>query len=362
VEDRHSCLSGQAGVPVLHSIELYYHPAHKANVPRILTAATDAMRTFEQTFGPYPHRVLRIAEIPAYLEAGGFATHGLIVLPEHRSFLIDARDPRRLDLVTRRVAHEVAHQWWGHRVGPPQAPGASAIVESLAKYSELLVLEKKYGRAVVRQSLAGELDLYLTGRTSDPSAEVSLARSINQPYIYYRKGAIVMYALRDLLGEANFHRALRNFADEQGGPGRQPRFADLARHIHAVASPTQRAILGPWLDGIVVYDLRLTSATISECGGSAAALRAVATPPHSYTCVTMQVEAGPLRQEEPVEIGLFTLDETPIAVAHHTLRAGRNTIVMMADKEPKLAIVDPYITRIDGNRFDNEKRVTRAQP
>jgi ABC-type transport system involved in multi-copper enzyme maturation permease subunit len=333
--------SARYKVAQANGIELYY--THPQNIARMLGAAIESKRLFEQTFGPYPLPVLRLAEVPAYLNAGGFATHGLIVLPENRTFLIDARDPRRIDLVTRRVAHEVAHQWWGHRVAPPDAPGATAIVESLAKYSELLVLEKKYGRDVVRQSLAHELDLYLAGRTTDSQREVPLSRSGDQSYLYYRKGSIVMYALRDLLGEPTFHRALRNFVDEQGGAGHQPRFADLARHIKAVAPPQHHQLIDQWLNDIVLYDIRLASTNVKPTG-------------NRYE-VTMTIDTN-LRFDESIEVGLFARDESPIAVAHQPLHRGRNTIVMIADKKPDLAIADPYVTRVDVNRFDNVRPLT----
>lgn len=333
-------VSAKYKVAKANGVELYY--THPQNIARMLGAAIESKRLFDQTFGPYPLRVLRLAEVPAYLRAGGFATHGLIVLPENRTFLIDARDPQRIDLVTRRVAHEVAHQWWGHRVAPPDAPGASAIVESLAKYCELLVLEKKYGRDVVRQSLAYELDLYLAGRTSDAQPEVPLSRCGEQSYLYYRKGSIVMYALRDLLGEPTFHRALRNFAGEQGGAGHQPRFADLVRHIQAVAPPQHHQLIDQWLKDIVLYDIRLTSAKVKPIG--------------SRYEVTMTIDTN-LRFDESIEVGLFTRDESPIAVAHQPLHRGRNTVVMIADKKPALAIADPYFTRVDVNRFDNQKSI-----
>ncbi|PYQ29950.1 MAG: hypothetical protein DMF56_09495 [Acidobacteria bacterium] len=335
-------VSAKYAVAKANGVELYY--AHPVNAARILGAAIESKRLFEQAFGAYPLRVLRLAEVPAYLRAGGFATHGLIVLPENRTFLIDARDPRRIDLVTRRVAHEVAHQWWGHRVAPPDAPGASAIVESLAKYCELLVLEKKYGRDVVRQSLAYELDLYLAGRVAPgplpSSSEVPLSRCADEPYLYYRKGSIVMYALRDLLGETTFHRALRNFANEQGGAGHQPHFADLVRHIQAVAPPQHHRLIDQWLNDIVLYDIRLTSTSVKPIG-------------NRYE-ITMTVDTN-LRFDESIEIGLFARDETPIVVAHQPLHRGRNTVVMIADKKPDLAIADPYFTRVDVNRFDNQK-------
>ena len=315
-------------------VEVYFHPAHRENVARILNAASDSLRLFEQTFGPYPHDTLRIAEVPGYWKFGGFATPGLIAMVENRLFLIDARDPRRLDLVTRRTAHEIAHQWFGHTVTAATAPGASTIVESLTKYAELLVLERKYGRDVVRESLTRELDLYLAGRADDRN-EPPLSRVTDQSYIYYRKGAIVMYALRDLLGEETFHRALRTFIAEK----RSATFPDLLRHLHAVATPRQRVLIDQWLTDVVVYDLRMTSAAALQLANG------------QYQ-VTMTVFAHKSKGafDESIEIAV---DD---AISRHVLHEGANVIAMTVAKKPQVAIVDPFITRVDRDRFDNERK------
>ena len=84
----------------------------------------------------------------------------------------------------------------------------AAIIESLPRYSELLVLAK---RSDVRRSLGFELDRYLSGRTADRNPEVPLTRVTDQAYLYYGKGAIVMNALKHLLGEETLNHALRNF-------------------------------------------------------------------------------------------------------------------------------------------------------
>ena len=56
--------------------------------------------------------------------------------------------------IGRFLAHETAHQWWGHAVVPANAEGATMLVESLTKYSELLVMERRYGRPTVRRPSA----------------------------------------------------------------------------------------------------------------------------------------------------------------------------------------------------------------
>src|SRR6185503_18296611 len=115
----------------------------------------------------YPYAQLRMAEVPSYWQMGGYATPTAIFFAENRTLLVDQRDPNRPDLVGRRVAHEVAHQWWGCRLIPASVEGAPLLVESLTKYSELMVMEKMHGRRHVRRLLDYEVDQYLTGRARE---------------------------------------------------------------------------------------------------------------------------------------------------------------------------------------------------
>lgn len=334
------------------AIELYYHPGHDANVERILRAAKDTLAYLGESFGPYPHPHLRIVEAPSHWPFGGFATPGVVFLSETRGLLIDARDPRRLDLVYRRVAHEVAHQWWGYTISPAAVPGATTITESLTKYSELLILERAHGRGAVRQSLTFELDRYLSGRTGETSgAEPPLARAGGQAYLYYPKGAIVMYAIRDLIGEEALNGALRAFFREQGGPRHYPTVAHLMEKILAAAPPQHHAQIEEWMNDVVLYDLKLESAAARRLpdGRYEVKLR---------TSGTKQREGGAaLPMRESVAVGVFSADETPLYLAKHPLQEQTREITVVVAKEPLFAAVDPYVTRIDRNRLDNEKRV-----
>ncbi|MEA2326300.1 MAG: type transport system permease protein [Thermoanaerobaculia bacterium] len=338
-------------------IEVYYHPAHRDNVERILTAAADSIRIFEDAFGPYPQSQLRIAEAPAYTKFGGLAMPGLVFLSESRAFLIDARDPSQIDLVTRRTAHEVAHQWWGHSLTPAVESGASTIIESLPRYSELLVLDKRYGRGQVRRSLQFELDRYLAGRAGDSNTEAPLTRVTDQSHLYYGKGAIVMNALKELLGEETLNRALRGFVAAQSGPDHQPKIDDLLRAIEAVTPQENRALVNEWTRDVILYDLTMTSATSSRL-------------PDGRFEVTMQATVHKSRADEhelpvneSIEFGIFATDPDDAAakdILHlvaHPLHSGANTITVVVNKQPSFAAIDPYLTRIDRNRFDNVKAV-----
>jgi hypothetical protein len=322
------------------TVEIYHHPRHMQNVPRMMQAAANSLREFNETFGPYAQKHLRLAEVPVP-NFSGYAYPGLILLGEKRGFLIDARDPRRLDLVTRRTAHEIAHQWWGYKVVPARAPGASMLMESLTKYAELLVLENTHGKDAVRQSLTYELDRYLKDRTAERDVEPPLTRVDDQAYLYYRKGAIVLYALKDLIGEQRLHTALRNFMREQSGPGRTPTTAQLMQHLRAATPQEHQPLLREWLEEVVLYDFRLERATATR-------------RPDGRFEVVMRVHAD---RAVLVDIATFDARDTPLSTEKHLLRKGPQELRILANEEPFTAAIDPYVLRIDRNRFDNTTTV-----
>jgi ABC-2 type transport system permease protein len=87
--------------------------------------------------------------------------------------------------------------------------------------------------------------------------------------------------------------------------------------------------------------------------------------------VTMQMNVHKSRSDErelpvneSIEVGIFATDpDVDVAndilhLAAHPLHDGANTITVIVDKQPAFAAIDPYLTRIDRNRFDNVKPVT----
>lgn len=344
------------------AIEVYYHPGHRYNVARMLRTAKDSLAWYEKNFGPYPHRQLKIVEVPEiWTGFSGIALPDMIYLGEQRGFLIDVKDGDRLDLVSRRLSHEIAHQWWGMQVTPAARPGATTIAESLTKYAELMILEHTYGRETLRKSLGYELDLYLTGRTNESEVEHSLHHADEEPYLYYRKGAIVMYALKDLLGEEAMNRALRDFMASKGGPGKLADTNDLLGHLHSVASDDQRRLIDEWMKEIVFYDLKVETANARRLpdGRYEVAMR-IAAGKTRVDPATGAASMTPLR--ENLEIGVFAShpdaavgSEHILYLAKHPIREGMNELKVTVSRQPAVVGIDPYILRIDRNRLDNLK-------
>ncbi|HEY0154909.1 MAG TPA: M1 family aminopeptidase, partial [Longimicrobium sp.] len=330
------------------AIELYFHPGHSANVERMLSTAAASMELFTRAFGPYPHRTLRIVEVPGYWSFGAYALPGMVYFPENRGFLTDARDPRQIDLIGRRVAHEVSHQWWGHQVTAGAGPGASTLTESLAKYSEQIVLERLHGRAHVARVVEADLERYAQGRTRERDPEPPLARVTDQSHLYYGKGAVVMNGLRELLGEDAMNGALRRLVADHGGARSRPRVRDLVRLLQDGAGPERSALVGEWLEEVVMYDLSVDSARYRPIGGG------------RYE-VTAVVRAGKralhggaeMPLDEALELAVAPLDGGAAAVFRHRLRSGRNVVRLVVRGRHGEVTVDPHVLRVDVNRRDN---------
>lgn len=337
------------------AITLLHDPRHSFNRDRIVRVAASSLGEFGRRFGRYQGERLTIVEVPSWLPFGGFATPGVIFLNEKRALLVDARDPDRLDLVARRVAHEVAHQWWGHYVAPPSGPGASTIVETLTKYSELQLLEKEGGRRAVRELLSRELDAYLEGRADAAEPEPPLTRVSDEAWLYYRKGAIVMHAIDELLGSERLDRALRGFAEQYGGAGKSPTARNLLDALNAVASRDEQLLIRDWLDDVVLYDLSITAAIVERMNDG-------------HFKVRLRVDARRVRVEANGRESSLPIDETiaiallgsdpdgpPLYEGGHRLHAGTNAIELVTAKRPAMAAVDRDFTRLDRNVANNVK-------
>ena len=343
-------------------IEVYYHPEHHWNVDRMMESVRDSIDYFTEAFGPYQHKQMRIIEFPGYQSfAQSFAN--TVPYSERIGFITDIRDPSHIDPVYYVTAHEVAHQWWGHQVIPANVQGGAIISESLSQYSALMVMERKYGEAKIRTFLTYELDRYLRGRTTELLREMPMLRAENQQYIHYRKGSVVMMALKDKLGEARLNLALKSLVDDwYGRTDRYPTTLDLVAALKADATPEEQAYIDATFNEIALYELinKETKAVELDKGYQ----------------VTLTVDAkrfvadGEGQEEEQpmdewVDIVLFANDPDDFAgeadilyQQKHRISSGENQIIVELDTLPAYAGVDPFVRFIDRDTDNNIAPVT----
>ncbi|ACG77481.1 aminopeptidase N [Phenylobacterium zucineum HLK1] len=347
-------------------LAIYYDAQHPWNVDRMIDALKLGLDYFQANFSPYQFRQARILEFPAY---ASFAQAFANTMPYSESigFVTDNTKPDKIDFVTYVTAHELGHQWWAHQVIGADMQGGTVLSETLAQYSALMVMEKTYGQDAIRRFLKRELDTYLRSRGGEAIEELPLIRVENQPYIHYQKGGIVMYLLRDRLGEEKVNAALRRVLAQYAFKGAPyPRSQDLVDALRAEAGPEHQQLITDLFEKITLYDLKTKTATARK-------------RPDGRYDVTLTIEArkmyadgqgketpAPLRPGELFDVGVFTAEpgkpgfgKDDVAYFRLTpLRDGAQTITVTVDKPPRFAGVDPYNKQIDRNSDDNAIKVS----
>lgn len=342
---------------------VFHDPAHTRNVPRMLDALSNSLDYFQANFSPYQFRQARIVEFPDY---ASFAQSypNTFAWSEGLGFIADLRDPNKIDYVTYVAAHEFAHQWWAHQVVGSDQQGMTLLSETLAQYSALMVMEKMYGRDQIRRFLKFELDRYLRSRGTERLEELPLFRVENQQYIHYRKGALVMYLLRDQLGEDVVNRALRRVLAQYAFKGAPyARSLDLVAALRAEAPADKQALITDLLEKITLYDLKTTGVTARRRPDGRWDVAVTVDARKLYADGQGKETPSPL--SEMIDVGLFTAEPGKgafdqgdvILLERRRIRTGVQVLRFVTDREPKFAGADPYNKWIDRNADDNVRAV-----
>ena len=345
------------------AIQILYHSGHTANLDRMRESIEDSLEYFSSAFGPYQFRQLRIVELPAFYDFVQ-SNAGTITYSPGLGFITRPARAGEVDVPYYVTAHEVAHQWWGHQIVTNNSQGDLLLSETLAQYSALLVMEQRYGRDLVRQFLKAELDLYLRGRGSDESGELPLIRVEDQSYIYYRKGALVMYASRDYLGEATVNSALRKLIESYAySTSPYPTSRNLIDILRAEAGPEHDALIEDLFERITLYDLSVRTASAEQLPDGRFRTTIDLSVAKYYSDAAGQQVEVPL--DIPVDVGLFlrspadsrfTADDV-IMLNKQAVLDGDSTLELIVDRMPAFAGIDPYNKLIDLNSNDNVLRV-----
>ena len=341
-------------------IQIFHHPTHTENLDRMIRGVKASLDYYTEHFGSYPYSQFWIAEVPRYHGNFARALPNSVAYSEGFGFIARVEDG--IDYPFAVTAHEVAHQWWGGQIAPADAQGSRVLYETLAHYSAMMVMEKTYGPDQVRRFLGQFRHRYLVGRQNDGQGEVPLLLSGDHKYIHYDKGAVVMYALRDYIGEERVNTALRRLLEKYrfGGPP-YPTTLDLYRNLQAVTPDSLHYLLTDLFEEITIWDMQTKVARVEPTGAGA------------YR-VTLEVEAQKMEadsigravqvpMDDFVEVGVFAAAEDgeelgePLYLRKHRIHSGEQTITVTVPRAPARAGIDPYHRLIEWKREDNARDV-----
>ncbi len=340
-------------------LAVYYDAQHPYNVDHMLSTMASSLDYYQANFSPYQFHQARILEFPAYAAfAQSFAN--TIPYSESIGFIADVRDPDKVDYITYVTAHELGHQWWAHQIVGANREGAETLSETLAQYSSLMVMEKLYGPDKIRRFLKFELNTYLLSRQTDPDQEMPLYREQHESYIYYNKGSLVMYLLKDRMGADKVNAALRSLLAKYAFKGAPyPRSTNLVAALRAQAAPSEQGLITDLFEKITLVDLRARDAVAVKRADGRYDVTFTVEAHKNYAAGKGKETEAPLN--EPIDVGAFTAKPGEgkfgaadvISMQRQPIKSGVQKITLTLAKKPAYVGIDPYNKWIDRDSEDN---------
>ncbi|UYZ57706.1 ABC transporter permease/M1 family aminopeptidase [Hymenobacter latericus] len=345
-------------------IEIYYQPGHEYNLKRMVKGVQKGLEYYTANFGPYQHRQVRILEFPGY-SSFAQAFPNTIPFSESIGFVahVDSTDPKDIDYPLYVTAHEVAHQWFAHQIIGGNVQGGTLMSETLSQYSALMVMKHIYGEEKMKKFLKYELNSYLTGRTTERKKEVPLYLVENQPYIHYRKGSVVMYALQDYLGEKAVNAAIKEYRDKvayQRAP--YTTSVEFLGYIRKHTPDSLQYLVTDLFERITLYENKVDSASYRKLPNGQYKVQ--------FTVNTKKLYADSLGNETPdlkardfIDVGVITrkkgkdgkYQDVPMLLEKRRLVPGLNRLEFTVPQKPDRVGIDPFNKLIDRNPDDNVK-------
>jgi len=344
-------------------LEVYYDRQHPWNVPRMMNSLKRSLDYYTKNFGPYYHKEARIIEFPRVARFAQ-AFPGTMPYSEAIGFIANINKPDDIDFVFYVVAHEMGHQWWAHQVIGANMEGATLLSETLAQYSALMVMEKEYGRDTMRKFLKYEMDNYLRSRGAERLKERPLLTvEANQGYIHYRKGSVVLYYLKEMIGEEAVNRALRNVIQQYAyAQPPYPTSHALVDALQEQTPPQLQYLIKDLFEDITVFSNRTLDATAHARADGKFDVT-IKVEAHKY-----KADAKGNETEVPIndyiDIGAFArpgkgkkYGDTLYREREHITQTS-STFTFVTASLPEKAGIDPFAMLIDRVPDDNTKTVS----
>ncbi|MDO6427234.1 M1 family aminopeptidase [Thalassotalea sp. 1_MG-2023] len=323
------------------NVDVFYPEGKENYAERHLSAIRDALQYGNEHFGPVMTNNLRLVPFPSFFPATGYALPQTVFIGEEVGFHVDLTNKDGFDHLYRRTVHEVAHQWWGHGLNGAATEGEAVLVETLAKYTEMVLLARKYGDEYVKQLIKYEQQRYFSGRSRTNINELPLYRG-DENYLIYSKGAAAMYALKQQLGESAINTALKKLVTLHSFPNKPATTLDFIAYLTEGKTAKQQQLVDNWFKKIIVHDVEITSAELSKSEQG-----------HEIN-VCLQDNKTDLTT---VKLSAFTDDEKLIAstdIIANTKQGINACKVWSLETKPSHIELDSELLLLDSNRENNQ--------
>ncbi len=344
-------------------LEVYYYKEHAYNVPNMLKSLEKSMEYYTKNFGKYYHKQCRIIEFPRY-SSFAQAFPGTMPYSEGIGFIVDLRNVTKddVDMVYYVVAHEMGHQYWAHQLLGPEMQGSELMSEGFAQYSALMVMEKEYGRDRMQKFLKYEMDGYLRGRSTEFEAERPLMKTEHQQYIHYQKASVVMYYLKEMIGEDKVNQALHSLLDSFAyKPAPYPTSLSAVRAFRKVTPDSLQYLIDDMFENITLFSNRMMDAKYKKVGDEYEVI--LNTSSEKFRADSLGKETA-IPIADYIDIGIFSEPigknnlGKPLLLQRFKITKKDNVFTFRIKEKPYQAGIDPYNYLIDRLPDDNLKKMS----
>jgi len=184
----------------------------------------------------------------------------------------------------------------------------------------------------------------------------------NQGYVHYRKGSVVMYYLKEMIGEEAVNRALRRLVQQYAyAPPPYPTSWALMDALRAETPPEYQYLLKDLFEDIALFSNRTLAATAHK--------RSDGKYDVTIDIETHKFKADPkgneteVKVDDWIDIGAFAKPDKGKQYGRTLYRErlhmtqGRSTHTFTVSELPDQAGVDPFLVLVDRIPDDNLKKV-----
>ncbi|MBA4853811.1 M1 family aminopeptidase [Emticicia sp. BO119] len=321
-------------------IEVYYHPTHHENVEGLIANAKNTLDYCETNFGKYPFKTIRFAEISAFSK--GFAATAYpatIFMTENMVFHANIKGDKQQDVINELAGHELSHEWWGStNFVPDEREGGRFLSETLAMYTELMLVKKMYGQKRVLENVHMHKNIYLSDRGFSDEQPLYKTNYSNL-HLFYSKGMVAMYQLSELIGENKVNAALRHIYQRAVSRTDNilPVTTDFLDELYKLTDASQHPAIDDLFKKIIIYQPLATSIQTRQVGNQYET---------SFELTVNKYQENGKGKQTPVnftgtiEIGFSFKDGSP-QIMNFRVNHNKATIKVRNTEKPVTLILDP---------------------
>lgn len=343
-------------------VNVYYDPASSVNINRFVAGFKAGLQYYTTNWAPYNFDAVTLAETPLYnrLINTMAATN---LFSENMGWNANFVEVSQWDYCYFLATQQLAKQWWLSSIIPSHTKGSQVIAGGVAKYAALLMMEKKYGLHNINNIISNELDEYFWRRGRTVRNQYPIVNS-NNGTVFDNKAGVLLYGLKNLVGEDSINAALREFyqkyAFKATAPyaGSKDLYDCLQRHI----PDSMKYYLHDSWEKVTFYENAIVAATVTHLHGHDYKIQVKINVAKTYE--DENGNTSPAIINDYVEIGVFGDNHKAkegypyqhiLYLNTYKLTSGEHTLELVVPGKPARVAVDPFIMLIDKNRNDNWK-------